>query len=190
MHAGFILGNYDRDQRYKSLLAVKKYFKQEGTPVKSLCLVAVIEGETLFMVLLARNLRIKMLEKQDRRKWNILLVKRVGILQIIPRSFPISEGWTFLWILLYLIDRIPGYSTLKRRKLSEMLCICSFLLLLQVCPGWKGHKDVTIVISMCLIYARSRSYTLQSHAAGDITSMQPCHRSKSWAVKVSRYYTI
>ena len=68
MHAGFILGNYDRDQRYKSLLAVKKYFKQEGTPVKSLCLVAVIEGETLFMVLLARNLRIKMLEKQDRRK--------------------------------------------------------------------------------------------------------------------------
>ena len=166
MHAGFILGNYDRDQRYKSLLAVKKYFKQEGTPVKSLCLVAVIQGETLFMVLLARNLRIIMLEKQDRRKWNILLVKRVGILQIIPRSFSISEGWTFLLILLYLIDRIPGYSTLKRRKLSEMLCICSFLLLLQVCPQWKYHKDVIILISMsyCLIYARSWSYIVERHA--------------------------
>ena len=75
----------------KVLWPFKNISNKERT-LESLCLVAIFTGgETLFMVLLPRNLRIIMPEMQDLGE-TILLVKRSGILQIIPRSFPISEG--------------------------------------------------------------------------------------------------
>ena len=53
----------------KSFSPFKNISNKEGTPVKSLWLVAIFtRGETLFIALLPGNLGIIMLEMQDRRK--------------------------------------------------------------------------------------------------------------------------
>ena len=131
-----------------------------------------------------------MREMQEKRKWNILLVKRVGILQIIPRSFPISEGWTFLWFLLYLIDRIPGYSI----QWEEVTCYFSAFFL--SCYYYKfvlTEKVIKILLSSYpVLYMQdlgaAHYKVMQLVNYCDI--IRPCYRSKSWAVKVRRYYTI